>query len=264
MAEMTRDQFITARMAEGFSKEAAEHAYDHTNDPAVEEAQGQKVPTRGEMLAMIAEARQNNPNKAKLYKPDFSIAEPVVKLQKELEALKGKSPYDSKKAQEISRQILSIKINGTVTNEMRQTEIDKSLEMPLSELFIQCKKYEKIITDCEEKIDSFDISEVQTKVDAITEKYDKKAKARGQFAQTFDLNEAYHKEVDQLEYDEITKPLNDLKIKRYEAKEYFLIYDLRIKYYVMVNKPLIEEEITAAKRDEIKDSLAELVEYMGE
>lgn len=264
MAEMTRNEFITARMAEGFTKEAAEHAYDHTYDPAIAAAQEQKVPTKGEMLVRIAEARQKNPDKKTLYKPDFSISEPVLKLTKELEALKGKTPYDSKAAQGISRQIMSLKIHGTITDEMRQAEIDKTLEMSLAELFTQYKKYGKIMTECEEKIDSFDISKARAKIDALEAEYKKKAAARGQFAQNFDLNEKFNKEADLIEFNEVTKPLNDLKIKRYEAVEYFCVYEARIKFYVQTNKPLIEEEVTAARRDEIRGSLADLVEYMEE
>lgn len=259
---MTREQFIEARMAEGFTREAAEHAYDHTHDPAIEAAQEQKIPTRGEMIATIAEARQKNPNKAKLYKPDFSLAQSVINLKKELEALKGKAPYDSKKAEELSRQILSIRINGTITDEMRQEEIDKTLEMPVAELITQRKKYEKIITECEEKIDNFDVSGVQAKVDALGDEYERKAKSRGAFVQSFDIQDEYNKRIDAIEFEEITKPLNELKIKRYEAMEYYLIYEARIKYYVTANKALIEEEITQAKREEIRGSLADLAEYV--
>lgn len=262
MATMTRDEFIKERMAEGFTREAAEHAYDGTVDPQIEAAQEQKVPTRGEMVAMLAEARQNNPDRAKMYVPDFSLSENALKLKKQLEDLKGKEPYDAKKAQEISRQILSIKVNGTITDEMRQAEIDKTLEMPVANLIAQRKKYEKIIVECEEKIDNFDVSGVQAKVDALTAQYDKKASNRGQFANNIDLHTQYNKEIDKIELDEVKKPLNDLAIKRYEAMEYYLIYEARIKFYVKANKELIEEEIVAAKREEIRGSLADLAEYV--
>jgi len=88
MAEMTREQFIKVRMAEGFSKEAAEHAYDHTHDPAIETAQEQKIPTKGEMLKMVHEARQNNPNKKKLYEPNFKLSKKYLDVKKLMRQLR--------------------------------------------------------------------------------------------------------------------------------------------------------------------------------
>lgn len=43
---------------------------------------------------------------------------------------------------------------------------------------------------------------------------------------------------------------------------YMWIYEARIKHYVNENRALINEEVTAAKREEIRGSLADLVEYM--
>lgn len=259
---MTKEQWIEKRMAEGFSKEQAEHEYNHFHDPMIEEAQKQKVPTRGEMIALIAEKRQKNPDKKKVYAPDFKLSKKYLEVRAELEAFKGVAPYDAKKAEELSKRMISIQINGTVTDEERQTEIDKTLEMPLAELIAQYKKYGKIITECEEGIDTFDVSKAQAKVDTLTAQYQRKAKNRGSFVYKGDIAEQYEKEVDKIEFEELIKPLNDLKIKRYEAGEYFLIYEARIKHYVNTNKALIDEEVTAAKREEIRGSLADLVEYM--
>ncbi len=259
---MTKEQWIEKRMAEGLSKEQAEHEYTHFHDPMVDDAQKQKVPTRGEMIAMIAEAKQKNPDKRKVYKPDFSICDAVLKINKEIKALKGKTPYDAKRAQELSQQGLSIKLHGTIPEYVKQAEIDKTLEMPLAELIAQYKKYGKIITECEEKIDTFDVSKAQAKIDTLTAQYQSRAKNRGSFVYKGDIAEQYEKEVDKIEFEEIIKPLNDLKIKRYEAGEYFLIYEARIKHYVNENRALINEEVTAAKREEIRGSLADLVEYM--
>lgn len=259
---MTKEQWIEKRMAEGFSKEQAEHEYTHFHDPMIEEAQKQKVPTRGEMITMIGEARQKNPDKRKVYKPDFSICDAVLKINKEIKALKGKAPYDAKRAQELSQQGLSIKFHGTIPEYVKQAEIDKTLEMPLAELIAQYKKYGKIITECEEKIDTFDVSKAQAKVDALEAKYQRKMKERGAFVYKGDIEEQYEKEVAKVEFEESIKPLNDLKIKRYEAKEYYFIYEARIKHYVNTYKALIDEEVTAAKREEIRGSLADLVEYM--
>lgn len=259
---MTKEQWIEKRMAEGFSKEQAEHEYNHFHDPMVDEAQKQKVPTRGEIIAMIAEKRQKNPDKKKVYAPDFKLSKEYLEVKAEMEAFKGVAPYDAKKAEELSKRMISIQRNGTVTDEERQTEIDKTLEMPLAELIAQYKKYGKIITECEEEIDIFDVSKAQAKVDTLTAQYQRNAKNRGSFVYKGDIVEQYEKEVDKIEFEEILKPLNDLKIKRYEAGEYFLIYEARIKHYVNTNKALIDEEVTAAKREEIRGSLADLVEYM--
>lgn len=214
---MTNEQWIEKRMAEGFSKEQAEHENNRFHDPMVDEAQKQKVPTRGEMIALIAEKRQKNPDKKKVYAPDFKLSKEYLEVRAELEAFKGVAPYDAKKAEELSKRMISIQINGTVTDEERQTEIDKTLEMPLAELIAQYKKYGKIITECEEEIDTFDVSKAHAKVDTLTAQYHRKAKNRGSFVYKGDIAEQYEKEVDKIEFEELIKPLNDLKIKRYEA-----------------------------------------------
>lgn len=259
---MTKEQWIEKRMAEGFSKEQAEHEYNHFHDPMVGEAQKQKISTRGEVITMIAEARQENPDKKRVYKPDFKLSKEYQAVKAELEIFKGVSPYDAKKAEKLSKRMLSIQISGTVTVEDRQTEIDKTLEMSLAELITQYKKYGKIITECEEKIDTFDVSKAQAKVDALKAKYQRKMRERGSFVYKGDIEDQYEKEVAKVEFEEIIKPLNDLKIERYEAREYYLIYEAKIKDYVNTNKALIDEEVIAAKREEIRGSLADLVELV--
>lgn len=262
-AGFTREAWIEKRVAEGFTKEQAEHEFDDYTDPAIAKAQEQKVPTRGEMLVMINEAIQNNPNRKKVYTPDFKLSKEYLEVKAELEALKGVAPYDAKKAEELSKRMLSIQISGTVTDEEIQAIIDKTLEMPIKQIITERKKCEKIVAECEEKIDNFDLTSVQAKADALTEEYQRKFK--GKSGTTFDTIKAeYEKEVDDLEYKEVTKPLNDLKLQRYEAKEFCLIYEARIKYYMTANKDLIEEEIQNAKREEIRGSLGDLVAYMEE
>ena len=53
--------------------------------------------------------------------------------------------------------MLYVKMSGTVTNEEIQAEIDKTLIMPLSEVFEEYNKYKAIVAECEEKIDNFDV-----------------------------------------------------------------------------------------------------------
>lgn len=262
-AGFTREAWIEKRTAEGFTKQTAIHEYEHWQDPAIAEAQEQKVPTRGDMIQKIAEARQNKPDKAKLYKPNFTLTDSYQKLYKELEALKGISPYNSKRAQEINSQMLSLQLHGTITDEERQAEVDKSLVMPIAQIIVRRKECEKVILDCEEKIDNFDVSPVQAKVDALEADYKKKYRANsGKWAALASIQKEYDKEVDKLEMKYAKKPINDLKVKRYEAKEYFLIYEARLKYFITANKDLIEEEIQQAKREEVRGSLVDLVEYM--
>lgn len=258
---VTREEWIEKRVAEGFTKEYAEREYDNFTDPAIAQAQEQKVPTKADMMVMLEEAIQNNPNRKKVYTPDFKLSKEYLEVKAELEALKGVEPYDAKKAEELSKRMLSIQINGTVTDEERQAEIDKTLEMPIKQIIAERKKYEKIVADCEDKIDNFDLTAVQAKADALTEEYQKKLK--GKSGITFSvINAEYEAKVAELEYKEVTKPLNDLKLQRYEAKEYYLIYEARVKYYVTANKELIEEEIQNAKRMEVRGSLADLAEYL--
>lgn len=257
---MTNEQWIEKRVAEGFSREQAEHEHNRFHDPMVDEAQEQKVPTRGEVLQMIHEARQNNPNKKKRYSPDFSLSKQYKELR--AKANKAFNDKDMKLAQELNAQALSIKINGTISNETRQAEIDKTLEMPIAAILAERKKYEAIITDCEEKLDSFDVSAAQAKADVLEEQYKAKiAKAKNWGAQV-QLQEDYEKEVKDLELELITIPMNDLKIKRFEAKEYLLIYEARVKYYVDANRELIRAEMENAKREEIRGSLVDLAEEL--
>ena len=72
----------------------------------------------------------------------------------------------------------------------------------------------------------------------------------------------YEKEVEALEHELITVPMNDIKIRRFEAKEYFLIYAARVKYFVDANKELIRSEMENAKREEIRGSLLDLAEEL--
>jgi len=263
MGKMTRQEWIEKRVAEGFSVQDAEHEYDKYHDPLIQQAQEQKIPTKADMIVMINEAIQNNPNRKKVYTPDFKLSKEYLEVKAELEALKGVAPYDAKKAEELSKRMLSIQVGGTVADEERQAEIDKTLEMPIKQIIAERKKYEQIVAECEEKIDNFDLTAVQAKADALTEEYQKKLK--GKSGITFStINAEYEEKVAELEYKEVTKPLNDLKLQRYEAKEFYLIYEARVKYYVVANKEIIEQEIERAKHEEVRASLADLAEYLEE
>lgn len=261
-AGFTREAWIEKRVAEGFTKEQAEHEFDDYTDPAIAKAQEQKVPTRGEMLVMINEAILNNPDKTKLYKPDFSLSAEYMALNAERE--KAIKNHDMKLAQELNRKATRIKVDGTVTDEERQEAIDKTLVMPISDIFKEYHRYEAIVADCEEKIDNFDVSPVQAKVDELSQKYEKLAKGKHDVVALSVLRASYDEEVDKLEKELIKIPMNDLALKRYRAHEFLLICEARIKYYMTANKALIEEEIQNAKREEIRGSLGDLVAYMEE
>lgn len=263
MSKITREAYIEKRVAEGFTVEQANNEYDGYLDPSIKEATEQKVPTRADMIVMINEAINNNPNRKKVYIPDFKLSKEYLAVKAELEALKGVSPYDAKKAEDLSKRMLSIQITGTVTDEVRQAEIDKTLEMPIKQVIVKRKEYEQIVAECEEKIDNFDFTAVQAKADGIEAEYQKKLKGKNGIAFST-IKAEYEAKVDELEYEEVIKPLNDLKLQRYEAKEYYLIYEARVKYYVNANRTLIEEEMLNAKRMEVRGSLADLAEYLEE
>lgn len=263
MEKFTREQWIEKRVSEGFSEEQAGNEYDKYLDPAIKEAQAQKVPTRKDMLEMINEDINKNPNKKKLYTPNFKLSGAYTDVHKELEALKRKQPYDAQKAKGLSDKMLSIQINGSIDYDEYHKLIDESLEMPIKEIIAERKKYEKIVADCEDQIENFDLSACQSKVDALTAEYDKKLKGKIGLAVST-LKDEYNKKVDELELEMIIKPRNELAIKRWEAKQYYLIYEARVKYYVSANKDLIEEEIQQAKRDEVRESLVDLAGYLEE
>lgn len=227
----------------------------------IREALEQKVPTKADMMVMLEEAIQNNPNRKAVYTPDFKLSKEYKALVKELEALKGTGSYDAKKAEDISSRMLSIQIGGTVTDEARQAEIDKTLVMPIKQIIAECKKYEQIVAECEEKIDNFDFTSVQAKADALTAEYDKKLKGKWGIGYSV-IKAEYESKVEELELKEVIEPLNDLKIKRYEANEFYFIYEARVKYYVLANKDIIEQEIERAKHEEVRGSLADLAEYL--
>lgn len=261
-AGFTREAWIEKRVAEGFTKEQAEHEFDNYTDPAIAKAQEQKVPTRGEMIQMINEAILNNPNKKQLYIPDFSLSAEYIGLKNELD--KAVEANNLELVQELNKRMLYVKISGTVTNEEIQAEIDKTFVMPLSEVFEEYNKYKAIVAECEEKIDNFDVPPVlQAKVDALTAEY--KRKSRGKSGALFDNIEGeYNKAVDELELKYIKIPVNDLALKRYRSVEFMRCYEARIKYYMTANEELIKEEIQNAKREEIRGSLEDLVTYMEE
>ena len=91
-AGFTREAWIEKRVAEGFTKEQAEHEFDSYTDPAIAKAQEQKVPTRGEMIQMINEAIMANIDKEQIYNPKASHKADEERI-KSLEAkiLKGGS-----------------------------------------------------------------------------------------------------------------------------------------------------------------------------
>lgn len=231
----------------------------------IEAAQEQEVLTRGEMIQMIHEARQNaakqkNLNKDKLYKPNF-------KLSKDYEAVAKKADEaakagDYKLAEALSKEMLSIQLNGAVDSEEYQKAVDQSLEMPIASVFTERKKYEAVITECEEKLANFDVSSVQSQIDALGDQYNKKIRAAKYSQDVAILQAEYEKEAAALEHELITIPMNDLKIKRFEAKEYLLIYEARIKAYIGANEELIRAEEENAKREEIRGSLADLLEEL--
>lgn len=260
-AGFTREAWIEKRVAEGFTKEQAEHEFDNYTDPAIAKAQEQKVPTRGEMIQMVNEAILNNPNKNQLYIPDFSLSAEYIGLKNELD--KAVEANNTELVQELNKRMLRVKILGTVTDEERQAEIDKTLEMPLSEVFNEYNKYKAIVADCEEKIDNFDVSPVQAKVDALTAEYKRKSGGKSG-ALLDDIRGEYNKAVDELERKYIKIPVNDLALKRYRSVEFMLCYEARIKYYMTANEELIKEEIQNAKKEEIRGSLEDLVTYMEE
>ncbi len=232
------------------------------NEKMVAEATEQKVPTRGELIQMIYEARMSNLDRSKIYTPDFKLSKEYKAVLAEVE--KAQWAGDWKKAEQLSSQMLSIQNRGTVTDEERQKAIDRSIAMPIASVLKERNAYKAIVAECEEKLDNFDVSTVQGKVDALTAEYDKKIKATGDWAVREKLKAEYDKAVDDLELELITIPMNELAIERYKANEYYLICEARVKYYVNANRDLIEEEIQHAKRMEVRGSLADLAEYLEE
>ena len=262
MSKITREAYIEKRVAEGFTVEQANNEYDGYLDPSIKEATEQKVPTRADMLVMINEAINNNPNRKKVYIPDFKLSKEYLAVKAELEAVKSASPYDAKKAEALGKRMLSIQISGTISNEQIQQEIDKTLEMPIKQVIAKRNEYKKIVAECEEKIDNFDFTAVQAKADEIEAEYQKKCRKESGASYVSSISAEYERKIDELEYEEVIKPLNDLKLQRYEANEYYLIYEARVKYYVTANKQLIVEEMENAKRMEVRGSLADLAEYL--
>lgn len=141
----TKEAWVEKRMAEGFTKEYAENKYAQTIDPIVKKAQEQKPLTRADMRVLFHEAFYNNPDRKKVYSPDFSLSEEYLKLIEEKDALVGTIPYDTVKVKELSDRMLHIQIEGTLTVEEIQAEIDKTLEMPIKQILTERKKYEKLL-----------------------------------------------------------------------------------------------------------------------
>lgn len=265
MGKMTQDQYVEKRVAEGFTVEQAKAEYNRTDTPTTAMLKEKlvsdgKAPTKGEALAMMYEAIQNNPNRQAKYAPDFSLSKEYEKL-----ANTYNSRMTNKERENVVAQGLRIKRAGTISEETKQAEIDKTINMSIAEVIRQLKKFEAKVADMESKIDNFDVSAVQAKVDDLTEKYHKKCNAnKGNWMLIANLESQYQKDVDKIEFDEIIKPLNDLKIARYEADTYRAIYEARLKFFVKANKDLIAEELTEAKRDEIRGSLLDLAPLVEE
>lgn len=257
----TREEWVQKRVARGSTKEDAEKEYESTIDPIIKKAQKQEALTGWDMKILLNEAFNNNPDRKKVYSPKFSLSEQYLSVKEELDALVGTGSYDAKKAEELSNQLLQIDMCGTIPSGELQSEIDKTLEMPIKQILEERKKYEKIIADCEEKIDHFDLTAVQAAADALGEKWEKTIRSKAGIYKSI-AKEQYQKAIDELEHEKITKPLNDLKIKRWEAMQYYLVYEARVSYYVLANMDLIKEEMTRSKREEIRASLVDLAGYV--
>lgn len=259
----TKEQWVEKRVAEGFSIEYAEKEYDGLVDQEIKEAQDPSVPTKADLMVMIEEAYQKNPDKKKLYTPDFKMSDQYVSLKKEVARIKSTQPYDEKRAQEILSEMLDVQFNGTLSKDGLQMEIDKTLEMPIKTILAERKKYKKIIKDCENKIDNFDMTGFKAEAEVLDKKYKDQTKGKAGAVKA-SYYEEYLKELEKLEFEKVKNPLNVLAIKRWEAKQFFLVFDARVKYYINANSDLIKDEIENAKREEIRGSLVDLVELIEE
>lgn len=226
----------------------------------IKDAEKQKVDTRGEQIQRVADAINANPDKNRLYAPNFKYSKQYEELAK-----KDTSTMSNREKLKHSQALTKIQIGGTITDEEKQAIIDKALDMPIASVIAEMKKYESKVMDLESKLENFDTSEIQRKADTLTAEYKKKADARkGNWGALASLQDEYEVKVRELELDGLIKPMNDLKIQRYEALIYKRAYEYVVRAYISENQELIEAERVEARKREVRGSLTDLVEYIEE
>lgn len=224
-------------------------------NPEVIEAESQMTPA--EMKAHLGKLIEESPSRRRgRFMPDYSL----TKAYSDLLAI-DTSKMSDKEKEEHANKLFKLKKFGTYTDEMRQSDIDYSLNSPLSESFRMRDEYMAEIEKLEKEIDSFDISEVQAEADKIAEQYTVKMKGANSHQRAV-LKSDYDRAISELEHRKITLPMNDMKVKRAELIERLKVVDSRIKLYVSINKDAINRQIEKARDDEISQNLLALVEYM--
>lgn len=224
-------------------------------NPEVIEAEAQLTPA--EMKAQLGELIRNSPSRQRgRYTPDYSLTEEYLELT-DIDT----SKLSDRQIEEHNAKLFRLKKFGTYTDEMRQTEIDNSLAIPLSEAIKLRDEYRAEVEKLEGEIDGFDISAVQAEADAIFADYKQRMKGCNSH-QRARLQDDYNRAVSELEHRKIVLPKNDLKVARAEAVERYKVYDNRIKLYVSTNKEAIERQIERARDAEISENLLALAEYM--
>lgn len=217
----------------------------------------QKQLTDAEMREHLGRLIEESPSRAeRRFTPDYSITEEYLKLT-DIDT----SNMTAKEAEEHTSKLISLKRNGTFTDEMRQAEIDNSLAIPLSESIKLRDKYSAEVKRLEKEIDNYDVTTFNRKATELEHEYKQRAKGKsGQALAT--LQADYDRAYDALKFEEYDKPRNDLKIKRHEALSKQSVYESRVKLYVSCNKEAIARQIEVARDAEIQENLWALAGYI--
>lgn len=259
------EDFREVKRAEGFKDEDIKKMYygDPELDTKIQQAITSKAPTKGEQVEAIGNAILNNKNKDELYVPDFSLSKPYLELSEKIN--NTSSNIDNFEKAKLGKELLSINMNGTISKKERQDILDKATEMLIADVLAEKDKYEKKVADFTDKLDNFEITGIQAKIDEVMEKYQQQAdKNRGRYSVLAKLQDDRDNEVDGLEKELFIIPFNDLKIQRWEAQIYFNAYDIVAMKYANEHKDIIKQGIEEARRREVIGSLAGLAPYLEE
>ena len=189
------------------------------------------------------------------YTPIFS----ATKQYQELDQL-DKDNLSEKERNELVRRMFNVK-NGGLFEQMRQTEIDKSLEMPISEVITNRDKYRARLDELTKTFDDFSEDKFEQAVERLVLVYETKGRGANDMANA-QLKADFLRDKQRLYFEHITLPKNQILIDRYEAEVLYEVYEHRVELYVKSNEDKIREQIEAVKGEEIRENLLALAPYV--
>ena len=227
------------------------------NDRNVEIMEARKQKSPEELRKDLAELMEKTPARQYAryaYKPEWSA---------EYKALKNTdtSNFTVREKEEHASKLLAYKMNGGITQEQIDAEIETSMNTSLSKSFEIKEALEKEILALENAMDNFPVDEYNHYATLIGNQFKERAKGANPMYKAI-LESQLAEEFDKLEMQYIKVPRNEIAKARHEKLTRYRIWDSAIRLFVAENKDAIAKSIEEARNAEIKENLHSIVSYM--